>query len=285
MDLQSWLKQCQHGFYHAEKTFNEALNALNQLNELDSDRLKEGKLVTTDYRSIQLVLEYRLSSYDALRALLQCQQSLWQVLGVSKASSDVVNYERLAYGLGRDDLHFLLTMLNQLADALLKLIARIERKNKNIITKKLKDQTTYASQSVSKANSQAQACLKKAIDKQALFTSQLLDLTQSLQGIAGAPDIGEVIDEISALKGPISRFYQALQNGMILAGGLYQQLSVTMPLTPKLTQILNEIHHALELATPHLEPQRFFIPEKVQRLSTQDLEERASLKRLRPFFS
>lgn len=279
------LMEKQQGIIHAaETTLNEALNALGQFSGVKETTLKTDTDTQIDYRYLQLVLQYRLSNHDSIRALFQCQQSLWQVLGISAGNSEAVNYERLAYALGHDDLHFLLNMLNQLADALLKLIGRIERKNEIKKREELKRRTQYVSQPASRIASKAQVYLQHAIEHQTAFTLEILDLTQSLQGIEGAPDLGEVLDEISALKGPISRFFQALQNGMVLAGSLYQQLMMEKSLTPQLTQILEQVHQALLLASPHLEPQRFFVPEKANRLTGQDLEQRAANKRLGNFF-
>ena len=309
MDLKPLVDKQKQSLHRAELMLNEALNALSQFAEIESVSTKgaldagvqgnheetsrtQGRAgsevlptefeTETDLRNFQLILQYRLSNHDALRALLQFQQSLWQILGIGPGSSEAINYERLAYALGSDDLHFLLLMLNQLADALLKLIARIENKNKK--REGVSHKKTVTDRSASRVGNKKHEFLQKAIDKQAAFTVEMLDLTHSLQGIAGAPEIGEVLDNIAALQGPISRFYQALQNGMVLAGSLYQQLSVSSSMTPRLRQILEEVHHVLELAAPHLEPQRFFAPEKVRTLSGQDLEARAMNKRLRSFF-
>jgi hypothetical protein len=283
MGLKPLVEKQQHQLDHAELALNEALNALSQFRDAKEDSFNTETDTSTDFRDLQLVLQYRLSNHDAVCALLQCQQSLWQILGVSASASTTVNYERLIYALGRDDLHHLLTMLNQLADALLKLIGRMERKNESKKRAGLKQRTFYANQAVERTGSKARPYLQHAVEKQAVFTAEILDLTQSLQGIEGAPEIGAVLDEIAALKGPISRFYQALQHGMVLAGSLYQQLSEKNSFTPQLSQILNQVHQTLELATPHLDLQRFFSLEKANRLSGQDLEERARLKRMRIF--
>ena len=284
MSLKPLVAKQQRAIHNAEITLNESLNALSQFRDAKEGDLKAGIDTEIDYRCLQLVLQYRLSNINAIRALFQCQQSLWQILGLTASTSAEVNYERLAYALGSEDLHILLTRLNQLADALLKLIGRMERKNENKKREGLNRRKQYANQLASRVERKVHVHLQNAVDKQAVFIAEILDLTQSLQGIEGAPEIGEVLDEISALKGPISRFYQALQNGMVLAGSLYQQLSVATSFTPQLIQTLNQVHHALELAVPHLEPQRFFVPEKVHLLAGQDLEERATNKRLRNFF-
>jgi hypothetical protein len=91
--------------------------------------------------------------------------------------------------IGRDDLHHLLTMLNQLADAVLKLIGRMERKNESKKRAGLKQRTFYANQAVERARIKARPYLQHAVEKQAVFTAEILDLTQSLQGIEGAPEL------------------------------------------------------------------------------------------------
>lgn len=279
MTLKSLIEKQQSGFTQAQISLNESLNALRQFAVTTQD----GKITESDYRGLQLVLQYRLSSQDALRALLHYQQNLWQILGVSASASDAVSFERLAYALGNDDLHFLLTTLNQLADALLKLVGRMEAKNENNRRQSLKRKKEKDNQIV-KTETKGYIFLKTAITQQSKFAVEILDLTQSLQVIAGAPEIGEFLDYIGVLEGPISHVYQALQNGLILAGSLYQQLSVGLSLVPELKQVIEEVHQALELSVPHLEQQRFFAPDKVNRLSGQNLEERATLKRSRPFF-
>ena len=91
MSLKPLIKKQQDAIHNAEKTLNESLNALSQFRDVNDGVLKTETDTEIDYRDLQLVLQYRLSNLDALRALFQCQQSLWQILGVSAATSAVVS--------------------------------------------------------------------------------------------------------------------------------------------------------------------------------------------------
>ena len=235
-----------------------------------------------DLRRLQLILQYRLSTHDALRALLQYQHSLCQLLGVSDAGSAEVNYEHLAYALGSGDLSFLLSMLNQLADALLKLMGRLEKKNEE---KRRQSRKLQKKRNVLVDAQEALLLLETAQSEQESFTSGVKDLTLSLQGIAGAPESEEVLDYLGCLQGPISRFYQALHNGLVLSASLYQQYSMSNSYTPELTDIMDKLHQALDSAAPHLEPQRFFSHLKAHHVSEDNLEERADSLRMGKFFN
>lgn len=287
MSLKLSVEQLQQHLHHAQDDVNQALQALGQFRTVyaqSEDIVPSEADALMGYRCLQLMLQYRLSNQDALRNLLHCQQSLWQILGVSPGSSPVVNYERLAYALGSDDLHVLLSMLSQLADALLKLIARLYRKELNKQFDKKEKEKLAKQLEANRDLAKAYEHLKKAVDKQEEVKEETADLMQRFQVFGGAPDIGEVLDHLSQLQGPISRFHQALQNGLVLAGSLYQQLSKKYNIIPELKSVLQQVHDTLNLAAPHLSDQRFFVPEPQTTLSSQQLEERAASKRLRNFF-
>ena len=264
------------GITELDKANAEADSSHNQKQDI------EGGDDATNLRRLQLILQYRLSTHDALRALLQYQHSLCQLLGISDADSAEVNYEHLAYALGSGDLSFLLSMLNQLADALLKLMGRLEKKNEE------KRQQSRKLQKKRKVFVDAQETLdllETAQSEQESFTKDIKDLTLSLQGIAGAPESEEVLDYLGCLQGPISRFYQALHNGLILSASLYQQYSMPNSFSPELTDIMDKLHQVLDSAAPHLEPQRFFSHLKAHHVSEDNLEKRADSLRTGKFFN
>ena len=104
---------------NAEKHLSEMTAALHAVEaNLQDEEAQDG----SGFRELQFILQYRLGNQDALQALLQCQHTLCQIIGVSPENSAEINYERLAYALGRDDLHVALTLLNQLSESLLKLL-------------------------------------------------------------------------------------------------------------------------------------------------------------------
>lgn len=225
-------------------------------------------------RTLQLVLQYRLDTQSALRQLSSMQQYLQQLLGIEPSHSIDLNMERIEYALGSDDLHQILHLLNGLVDALLRIIAHnmqhqiLDRKKSLERLKNLKHVDVMV----------------KVIDKQKAFISQMNKLKLVLEDVGGAPHPGIIYDHIAALEGPISRFYQALQNGLILSGSLYQQMHLKPSLEYKLADTLIKTDQALQNFHYQPEHQRLFTP-ILENTDTSRLEERATAKRLGNFFN
>ena len=228
-------------------------------------------------RTLQLVLQFRLDTQDALQKLFQFNQDIWQILGISPRNSSTINLERLAFALGKNDLQHALSMLNRLIDSLLRILKR------------------YHSKQLSPMNSQRPVMLPPkntsmryqkmvfVVEHQKSFNFILDQLTKSLEATAAEPIVGPVLDHICKLEGPISHFYQALQNGLVLSEGLYKQLEETCQLTKQMDELIHQANLVIQQSHQLLETPRLFHPTKV--LSTsQQLEDRASEKRLGHFF-
>lgn len=256
----------------------EALSESNQLLETFATEWQQSSDHPLDdienIRTIQLILQYRLDTQNALSKLSSLQQYLLQLLGIEPLHSLEVNIERMGYALGSDDLHQILAMLNQLVDALLRILAHhmqhqiLDRKKAMERLKNLKHIDIMV----------------KVMEKQKTFVAKMEQLKLALEDVGGAPHPGIIYDHISALEGPISRFYQALQNGLILSGGLYQQMHLQPHLEYQLADTLQKTDQMLQNLDLHHENQRLFTP-SLENTDPQRLEERASAKRLGNFFN
>lgn len=230
-------------------------------------------------RTLQLVLQFRLDTQDALQKLFRFNQGIWQILGVSPQNSSSGNLERLAFALGKSDLQHALSMLNRLIDALLRVLQLHYSKKTAPTARRVAVMAKPAN------TSRRYQKLVRLVDEKKSFIFILNQLTNSLQTIAGEPMIGPVLDHINKLEGPISHFYQALQNGLVLSEGLYEQLEKTCQLTKKFDELIHQANLLLTQSQEHqlLESPKLFHPTKA--LSTsQQLEERATEKRLGHFF-
>ena len=111
----------------------------------------------------------------------------------------------------------------------------------------------------------------------------------SLELIAGAPTIGEELNEVAAFQGPISRYYQSVINGMELSDGLTQELKPIEQMTPNLTELMKQAHDTLALTATALDHQSFFAHHAPtvapsSPVEKPDLEEQAAKIRLGNFF-
>ncbi len=164
-------------------------------------------------------------------------------------------------------------MLNKLIDALLRIIA--QNTQHQIIDRK---------KSLERLKNQKYVDLMvKVIVKQKAFVSKIHELRLTLEDQGGAPHPGVIYDHIAALKGPISRFYQALQHGLILSISLYQQMKLKFHLQYQLEDSLVKTDHPLQNFN-ELKEQRLF-KSGLENTNLVRLEERASTKRLSNFFN
>jgi hypothetical protein len=251
---------------------------LSQKKEEDDD---DAGSETDNLRTLQLVLQFRLDTQDALQRLFQFNQSVWQILDLSPQYSSRMNIERLTFALGSDDLHHALSMLNRLIDSLLRVVKRyaLAASAQNQASKSHKLLKTKHAPSISPRLQK----MIHVVDMTKSFTFILNQLTNDLVDIPGQPVPGPVLDNIAKFEGPISHFYQALQNGLELAGGLYQQLEATCQLNKKLDELLHQSNLVLQQTT-QLNPQpRLYQPSKALP-SSLELEARAAEKRLGHFF-
>jgi hypothetical protein len=229
---------------------------------------------------LQLMLQFRLDTQDALRRLFQYSQGLWQILGLSPKNAVNTNMERLIFALGSEDLHHALSMLNQLIEALLRVLQRLQL-NQSAQRKSALSRNRALMQRAP-TTSKSYQHLVHVVDSQKSFIFILNQLTNSLVTLEAEPAIGPVLDYISRLEGPVSHFHQALLNGLELSAGLYQQMEATCQLNKKLDELILQANLVLERAYQHTEQPRLFHPTKALS-SSESLEARAAEKRLRPF--
>lgn len=225
-------------------------------------------------RTMQLVLQYRLDTQNALYQLASLQQYLLQLLGVEAQHSTEFNIERLAYALGNEDLQHILSMLNHLVDSLLRIIAHSQKQQ--ILDRKKSLERLK--------NIKLIDVMVQVMEKQQSFVDRMKDLKLALDDVGGAPQPGIVYDHIAALQGPISRFYQALQHGLILSSSLHQQLQNKNNLQYQMADTLRTADQALRHLNYNPVQQRLF-KSTIENNKIESLEARASAKRLGNFFN
>jgi hypothetical protein len=263
------------------KRIQEDLKSVVLLSQKKEREDEEGGSETDNLRTLQLVLQFRLDTQDALQCLFQFSQSVWQALDISPQNSSQVNIERLSFALGSDDLHHALSMLNRLIDSLLRIIKRyaLVASAQNQAPKSHKPLMKPAPSSVSPRLQK----MVHLVDLTKSFTFILKQLTNNLVDIPGQPVMEPVLDNIAKFEGPISYFYQALQNGIELSAGLYQQLEATCQLNKKLDELLHQSSLVLQQTLQFSMQPRLYRPSK-ELSSSLELEVRATKKRLGHFF-
>ncbi|CAM2967331.1 hypothetical protein [Legionella worsleiensis] len=261
-----------------KKFLNQAEQDLNKsselLNELAHTQYLRQPLTPTDPDTIhimQLMLQYRLDTQKALHQLSGIQHYLLQLLGIESQHSDLLNRERLAFALGSDDLQHVLTMLNHLLDSLLRIIAHNQLKevlDKKKALERVKQQ-------------KLQETMIRVLDKQNSFATKMDEFKLALHQLSGALHEGVIYDHIAALQGPISRFYQALQNGLALIKSLNPEPEHAPDLQYQPAQKPDQNLSLFHSTPSH---QKLFKP-LTKHTEPEYLEQRASTKRLGHFFN
>jgi hypothetical protein len=249
---------------------------LNALLQAEDDTDNGGSSDDDKILSIQLTLQYRLSCEDALSYLLKLDHNLLYSLGIQPQQSAKINMDRLAYALGNDDLKQILNVLAILTGSLSKILTR--HKNQ------------HASFSLNKRKPQKQQLIAKELSRILTKQKQFMDLLykldpeieQLLKLQAGEP----VYDYIAALRGPISHFHEAIIHGLDQAEQLYHHLNKTPLVDYQLNTLIKEAEHVLQLLPSTFNsysnhPIKQFEHPKT---TSEQLEQRAAAKRLRPFF-
>lgn len=228
-------------------------------------------------RTLQLVLQYRLDTQDALQQIFGFSHSLWQILGVSKQHSNSVNFERLSFALGSEDLHHVLAMLNRLIDSLLRILKRYYSKPSLAFGKPVL-KPVPATQSVLHKK------MSHVVDTQKTVNALIDKICLSVTLKPKEPVSSAVFDAYDQLQAPIPRLIEAMGKGMALSGGVYAQCALNCELAPKLENLIQKadyvITHAPQLMS---KPPLLFKPTK-ELSNTEELEARAAEKRLGRFF-
>ena len=236
---------------------------------IDDESLDDALLV------FDLVLQLRLDTQDVLAQLLKADASLWQILGISPTGSGAINIERLKFALGSEDYRYTLMRLNQLMQSLKRLIHRKRLSEKSIVEVKFKHKKTKFGVKLEKTATH----LAHARQYVGALKFSLKQLTEQLEAIEGSPNLEIFYDHINALQGPVSRFHQAMLNGLGLTENIYESLNLKKVVDNSLTPMLKNTQTLLSAAMIK-EPRLFVAPN----ISLENLEERAERKRLGHFF-
>lgn len=228
-------------------------------------------------RIIQLILEYRLNAEDALAQLLNLDHHLLYILGIQPQHSAKANMERLAYALGSDDLKNILHTLSQLVDYLLRIARRYQKQQEKTQQHRVENQPARMPRQLKG--------MQKLVTQQKVFIALVADISKNLEQLTKLEPVGPVLDHIAGLRGPISRFYQAMQNGITATDGLYKQINKTAVLDETLGLVLKQAEQVLQQLPP-LQPQPLHqLGHFAEQTTTEQLEQRAAAKRMRPFFN
>lgn len=264
---------------HIDHLINQLTNYIHETTSILSQlqHASDNEDFSTDDQilTIQLVLQYRLSGEDALNLLLKIDHNLLYYLGIQPQHSTKANMERLAYAVGNEDLKQILHVLARLTDSLSKVFARYKSSQASFTLK----HTAAPKQSI---------LLKEALKlsaKQNQFLDMLHKLDLDIAQLLECPAAGPIFDHIAALRGPISQFHEAIIHGLSLAEELYLKLNKTPVIDYQLHAVLKKTEEVLHLMPSIYNPHpNHSIRQVNQPVTSEQLEQRASVKRLRPFF-
>lgn len=261
------------------------------LEELLKEPMEEMSSMEDTICSIQLVLQYRLSSQDALAVLLSVDQNVLYFLGIQPRHSPNMNFDRLAYALGNEDLKQVLHGLSLLVNALLKITHRYQKDHLSFELK--------ANQSKHIKQNTLIKGMQKLILQQNHFLSLMRKLEENVLLLLEYQSVGPVFDHIAALRGPISQFHQAILHGIGEAKKLYEKINKNELLNQKVELLLKQAEEVLNIMPSIYKPQPHYtlsqpsntltqpsntLPQ-LRKISSEQLEQRATAKRLRPFFN
>jgi len=258
---------------NGKASLSEIKSILDELQQMTTDideSTDEDKIL-----AIQLILQYRLSSEDALNVLLRMDQHLLAALGIQPQHSDRLNRERLAYAVGNEDFKQILNVLAQLTGLLSKIIAR----NKNShFSLALKDKTPQKQHTMVRNFSKLLAKQKQCVD---VFIKLELTMEEYLQRQSEHP----IFDHIAALRGPISQFHEAIIHGLGQAEEYYHLVNKTPLIDHQLNALLKQTEQVLHLMPSIYNPHPHHpLKQFDHSMTSEQLEQRATTKRLRPFF-
>lgn len=259
----------------AKLYLNETQSLLSKLLQITTDTEDDGSSDEDKMLKIQLVLQYRLSCEDALNFLLKLDHNLLYYLGIQPQQPAKMNMDRLAYAVGNEDLKQILNILALLTGSLSKIVARYKSTHTSFA---LRDRGSQKHHVIIKEFS-------RLVSKQNQFVEVLHKLDSEMEQIiklqAGEP----IFDYIAALRGPISHFHQAIMNGLQQGKQLYLQVNKAPLLDYQLNNLLRETEQVLHLMPSTYNPHPNSPMKQCDHPTTSEqLEQRAAAKRLRPFF-
>lgn len=266
-----------HVLQQAEKTLLASHSVLATLNDATILSTLSESSPAEQIRMMQLILQYRFNHQDALVKLMQIEQSLLQLLGVEKLSSSNVRHENLVHILGRDELHDLLSDLTALVGRLLRVIYRYQQQlaHTNPGQKKRKQDALAKKIALS---------MEKCTDQMKQFVSHLDEIQKHLKFFFKWEALWPIHDHIGAIKGPISRFYQLIQNGLKQSKSSYHVLSKTLSNTGPVYGLLKQAELTLDQMEENHAQKPFYSPPPKLTIPPDTLEKRANERRLGHFF-
>ncbi|KTD56396.1 hypothetical protein [Legionella shakespearei] len=264
-----------HLINEARLYLNETQSLLSKLLKVTADTEDDSSSDEDKMLKIQLTLQYRLSCEDALSFLLNLDHNLLYYLGIQPKQSAQMNMDRLAYAVGNEDLKQILNVLAILTGSLSKIVARYKNTHTSFA---LRNRSSQKHDVITKEFS-------RLLDKQNQFLEVLHKIDAELEQIVKLQAGEPVFDYIAALRGPISHFHQAIMNGLEQGKQLYLQVNKTPLLDYQLNNLLRETEQVLHLMPATYNPHPNYPVKQFDHLATSEqLEQRAAAKRLRPFF-
>ena len=265
----------------AQQRLDDSQIIIKELVDESKDLDLSDESTTTHAQMIELVLQYRMDSQNALAQLLQIDHGLLQILGIAAMNTSGINIERMKFALGNDDLQYILHALGQLIHSLLLMAQRYQQNLDK--ASKLRQNLNHRPSKVNTRLVKYCERLQKAVVQQKLCISSLTDVCHHVDQWNLLTTIAPGLDHIAALQGLFAHFYGATQYGLELSKSLYDTISPRILLDKRLDTVLQQAESLLKLMPAAYAPNHFFNP--VQSNTTDKLEERASLRRLGNFFN
>lgn len=227
--------------------------------------------IESQARILQLILEYRLYGQDILAELLALDHHLLYILGIQPQHTAAINMERIAYALGRDDLKEILHALSQLVDALLRIARRYQKHQERTLTRPMKTEVK---------GSRWVVAMQRLVENQKSFLLLTKEMNEMMSVIQQQND--DVI--MLNLKEQTLQLQNIVQNQLTQAQNLYHKFHASDTLMPSLTHLLQKADSLLQIMPSLYQPMPHYQPGLFHNKSTEELEQRAAAKRLRPFF-
>ena len=202
-------------------------------------------------------------------------KGLLQILGITPQQSSKMNLDRLEYALGNDDLHQILGALSQLVHSLSRVAHRYQ-------------------QSLKKASIQRQAKpvlkapkFEARFQQSMVYQKEFLRLMETIRLLLAKPtnepnSQNHAHTDIAQLRIKTEKWFNILKNNLKLSHQCYEKTNKPLALEHQLSPLLQKVETILEQLPAINQPNHFFTP---PHLNSTELEQRASAKRLRPFFN
>lgn len=262
-------------FNAAKLSLNESQTILSKLLQVTTDTDGEGSSDEDKILAIQLTLQYRLNCEDALSILFQLDNNLLYCLGIQPNQSAKMNRDRLAYAIGNDDLKQVLHILAILTVSLSKIVSRYKNSHASFTSKDRRPQKQH----------HITEAFSMLLVKQKQFLEVLNKLEPEIKQLIKLPAEEPDIDYLTELRESISVIYQAIIHELEQAKQLYLQVNKTPLIDYQLNTLLKETAQLLHLMPSIYNPQpNYPLKQFDHPMTSEQLEQRAAAKRLRPFF-